>query len=140
MHVLIIGLGNIGSLLATNLVAMGHQVTGINRSPRTIAGVKTIAQPVQQLNLAQVVPIDWVYVILSPDDRSAYSYQHVFMDSIAPLQQALRQHPVQRVVFISSSSVYGSGQGEWMDETTPPQPDTPTAQVLWQAEPVCEAL
>lgn len=134
MHVLIIGLGNIGSLLATNLVAMGHQVTGINRSPRSIAGVNAIAQSVQQLNLSQVAPVDWIYVILSPDGRTADSYRHVFMDSIVPLQQALHAHPVQRVVFISSSSVYGSGQGEWMDETTPPQPDTPTSQVLWQAE------
>lgn len=134
MHVLIIGLGNIGSLLATNLVAMGHQVTGINRSLRSIAGVNAIAQSVQQLNLAQVVPVDWVYVVLSPDSRTADSYRDVFIDSIAPLQQALHTHPVQRVVFISSSSVYGSRQGEWMDETTPPQPDTPTAQVLWQAE------
>jgi nucleoside-diphosphate-sugar epimerase len=134
MHVLIVGLGSIGSQLATNLVAMGHQVTGLNRSPRSIAGVTSITQTVHQASLVQLPPVDWVYVVLTPDERTTDSYRHIFIDSIAPLHQALRQHPVQRVVFISSSSVYGSGQGEWMDESTPAQPDTPTAQVLWQAE------
>ncbi|ONG41235.1 hypothetical protein BKE30_05495 [Alkanindiges hydrocarboniclasticus] len=134
MHVLIVGLGSIGSLLATNLVAMGHQVTGLSRRSRSIAGVTSITQTVHQASLDQLSPVDWVYVVLTPDERTADSYRHIFIDSIAPLHQALRQHPVQRVVFISSSSVYGSGQGEWMDESTPAQPDTPTAQVLWQAE------
>lgn len=134
MHVLIVGLGRIGSQLATNLVLMGHQVTGISRNPPAIAGVHSMAQSVQQLNLAQVPPIDWAYVILSPAGRTAASYQQVFIDSIVPLQQALAVHPLQRLVFISSSSVYGAGQGQCMDETTRAQPDTPTAQVLWQAE------
>lgn len=140
MHVLIVGLGRIGSALATDLVAMGHQVTGLNRSPRCINGVKSIAQPVHQASLVHIAPVDWVYVILTPDDRTTASYRHVFIDSLAPLYQALGQHPLQRVILISSTAVYGVGQGEWMDETTLPQPDTPTAQVLWQAEQQWRAI
>ncbi|RYY78638.1 MAG: SDR family oxidoreductase [Moraxellaceae bacterium] len=134
MHVLIVGLGDIGRKLATNLVAHGHQVTGMSRTAQTLADVRHLAQSVHHLNLEQVPPIDWVYVLLTPDARSAESYAHIFMDSLKPLHSALQKHPVQRVVFISSTSVYGSGQGEWMDETTPPTPDRATAQVLWQAE------
>lgn len=134
MHVLIVGLGDIGRKLAANLVAQGHQVTGMSRTAQTLTDVRHLAQSVHQADLSQLKPIDWVYVLLTPDDRSAESYRHIFIDSLQPLFKALKHHPVQRVVFISSTSVYGSGQGEWMDETTLPAPDTETAQVLWQAE------
>lgn len=134
MHVLIVGLGDIGRLLATNLVALGHQVTGMSRTTQTLAHVRHLAQSVHQADLSQLAPVDWVYVLLTPDERTASSYAHIFVDSVQPLHTALQMHPVQRVVFISSTSVYGSGQGEWMDENTPTQPDTETAQVLWQAE------
>ena len=138
MHVLIVGLGGIGRKLATNLVAQGHAVTGVSRTPQVmdgdLSGVKHLAQSVHDANFDQLPPIDWVYVLLTPDARSADSYAHIFVESLKPLYAALQNHPVQRVVFISSTSVYGSGQGEWMDETTAPHPDTPTAAVLWQAE------
>lgn len=164
MHVLIVGLGGIGRVLATNLVAQGHAVTGMSRTPQTvldrIVGVTHLAQSVHQANFEQLPPIDWVYVLLTPDDRSADSYRHIFIDSLMPLSTALQHHPVQRMVFISSTSVYGSGQPEWlnnqnsknadtvdgdknakdlddinwMDEATSPQPDTATGAILWQAE------
>ena len=138
MHVLIVGLGGIGRLLATNLVAQGHTVTGMSRTPQVmegdLSGVKHLAQSVHEANFDQLSPIDWVYVLLTPDARRAESYSHIFIDSLLPLYAALQNHPIQRVVFISSTSVFGDGQGEWMDESTPPQPDTPTAVVLWQAE------
>lgn len=138
MHVLIVGLGGIGRLLAKNLVAQGHAVTGMSRTPQVmggdLCGVQHIAQSVHNANFDQLQPIDWVYVLLTPSARSAESYAHIFIDSLQPLYTALQNHPVQRVVFISSTSVFGDSRGEWMDETTQPQPDTPTAAVLWQAE------
>ena len=138
MHVLIVGLGGIGRKLATNLVAQGHAVTGVSRTPQVmdgdLSGVKHLAQSVHDANFDQLPPIDWVYVLLTPDARTADSYTHIFVESLKPLYIALKNHPVQRVVFISSTSVYGSGQGEWVGEATAPHPDTPTAAVLWQAE------
>lgn len=134
MHVLIVGLGDIGRKLAANLVAQGHAVTGMSRTAQTLTDVRHLAQSVHQANFEQLAPIDWVYVLLTPDARTVDSYAHIFVDSLNPLYAALQNHSVQRVVFISSTSVYGSGQGDWMDESTPPQPDTPTATVLWQAE------
>lgn len=164
MHVLIVGLGGIGRLLATNLVAQGHHVTGMSRSvptaEHTIPNVRHIAQSVHHANFNQLPLIDWVYVLLTPDARTAESYAHIFLDSLQPLLVALEHHPVQRMVFISSTSVYGSGSAKllnhqnnknaetikdntdgkdlermsWIDESTPPQPDSPTAAVLWQAE------
>lgn len=137
MHVLIVGFGATGQILATNLVAQGHQVTGMRRQPvpqSTVTGITMLAQSVHTSHLNQLAPIDWVYVLLTPDERTEAAYQRIFIDSLAPLYQALKQHPVQKVVFVSSTSVYGKGQGEHLDESSPIQPDTPTAKVLAQAE------
>lgn len=134
MHVLIVGFGATGQRLATNLVAQGHQVTALSRNPVPYAHIVTMAQSVHTADLNDISPIDWVYIILSADERTASSYKSIFIDSISPLRHALASHPIQRVVFISSTSVYGRGQGEWIDEHSPLQPDTATAQVLAQAE------
>lgn len=134
MHVLIVGFGLIGKRLATTLVAQGHAVTALSRSAQQQTGVRHLAQPVQAVNLSGLPAIDWVYVILSPDARTASAYAQVFLDSLAPLAQALQSHPVQRVVLVSSTSVYGQQQGEWIDEHSAVMPATATAEVLWQAE------
>lgn len=134
MHVLIIGLGKSGKLLAQQLLKQGHQVTGISRRSQQLDGVCHVAQSVHEADYAQLPPIDWVYVLLTPDERSVAAYQHTFIDSLQPIATALSTHPIQKVVFVSSTSVYGQGQGELVNELTAPQPETPTAQVLWQAE------
>ena len=135
MHVLIVGFGETAKLLANNLLAQGHQVSGLSRSGLAYAGVQMLAQQVQQADFSALAAIDWVYVLLSPDEPSVSAYQHTFLHSLSPLFSALEIHPVQRVVFVSSTSVYGPGQGEWMDEMTVPQPAAnSTAAVLWQAE------
>ena len=134
MHVLIVGFGLIGRQLATMLVAQGHAVTALSRTVAQQAGVRHLAQSVQAINLSGIPAIDWVYVILSPDARTASAYSQVFCDSLVPLSRTLQSHPVQHMVFISSTSVYGEQQGEWVDEHSHVMPTTATAQVLWQAE------
>ena len=135
MHVLIVGFGETAKLLANNLLAQGHQVTGVSRSGLPYAGVHMLAQAVQQADFSSLSPIDRMYVLLSPDERAVDAYQQTFLASLQPLFHALQPHPVQRVVFVSSTSVYGPGQGELVDELGMPQPPVgSTAAVLWQAE------
>ncbi len=140
MHVLIIGFGKTAKHLADQLLMQGHQVTGISRSIQCYTGVHCVAQSVHDADYRQLAPIDWVYVLLTPDERSEQSYKHIFIDSIQPISLALQLHPVQRIVFISSTSVYGKGQGELMDESTKPVPDTATGNVLLQAEQLWKSI
>ncbi len=135
MHVLIVGFGETAKLLANNLLAQGHQLTGLSRRGRPYAGVQMLAQDVKHADFATLLPVDVVYVLLSPDARQVTAYEDTFLHSLPSLYRALLQHPVQRVVFVSSTSVYGPGQGERVDELTVPMPKTgSTAAVLWQAE------
>ena len=134
MHSLIVGMGALGQQLAAQLLAQGHQVTGLRRTAMPVAGVTMLAQAATQADLSGVAPIQQVYVILTPDQYDEASYRHTFIDSIAPLRQALSMHPLQRLYFISSTSVYGQDQGEWVDESSPTEPRGYNGSVLLQAE------
>lgn len=135
MHVLIVGFGETAKLLANNLLAQGHQVTGLSRRGVPYHAVQMLAQPVQQPHFSTLAAVDMLYVLLSPDQRSVDAYARTFLHSLQPLFAALQAHPVQRVVLVSSSSVYGPGWGEQVDELTVPQPEAgSTAAVLWAAE------
>lgn len=134
MHSLIVGMGALGQQLAAELIQNGHHVTGLRRTALQVMGVRMLAQSVQQANLTTGEPIEQVYVILTPDRHDHASYQQTFIDSIAPLRHALSGHPVQRVYFISSTSVYGQNQGEWVDEQSFVQPRQYNGQILQAAE------
>ena len=41
---------------------------------------------------------------------------------------------MQRVVFVSSTSVHGQDQGEWINEHTPPNAQRYNGAILWSAE------
>lgn len=134
MHHLIVGMGALGQQLAQALLQDGQQVTGLRRTPVQLDGVQMLAQSVQQVDLTHVAPIQHAYVILTPDHYNVAGYRQAFIDSIEPLRQALSAHPLQRLYFISSTSVYGQDQGEWVDEQSPTQPSGYNGQILIEAE------
>lgn len=134
MHSLIIGMGALGQQLAVQLLAQGHQVTGLRRSAVSVSGVQMLVQSAQQADLSSIAPLQQAYVIVTPDQYDEVSYRQTFIESIQPLRQALSAHPLQRLYFISSTSVYGQDQGEWVNEASPTQPHRYNGQVLLEAE------
>ena len=54
MHSLIVGMGALGQQLAAQLLAQGHQVTGLRRTAMPVAGVTMLAQSAQQADLSGV--------------------------------------------------------------------------------------
>lgn len=59
------------------------------------------------------------------------AYERVFLDVPA---EAIRQQPGARLVFVSSTSVYGQQHGEDVSEASEAEPTTPTSRVLRRAE------
>jgi len=134
MHILIVGMGDTGRRVASLLVAAGHQVTGMRRHPQPQEGVKMLAQSALEPNFLALAPIDQVCVILAPNQHDEASYRQTFVQTIAPLAKALADHPVQRVLFVSSTSVYGQSDGGWVDEHSTTEPKHYNGQVLCEAE------
>lgn len=136
MNILILGCGQLGQALAEQLHQAGHQVTAVSRSAKQLShGITHLSQDIQHLDLTHLnTTFDWVYVILSPSERSLFGYQQAYVNTIQPITQALQHHPVQKLIYISSTRVYGQSQGEIVDDTTPPENHDPYAQILRSAE------
>lgn len=134
MHILFIGYGKTSQRVAKHLFGQGHQITTISQSPKTDPFANHLIQDVHQLDLSQIPPVDWVYVLLSPQQSTAEAYQHTYLNSVQPIVQALADHPVQRIVVVSSTRVYGEHAGEYVDDETSIQPPDAQAEILHQME------
>lgn len=135
-HVLIAGCGDLGSGLATELVTQGHQVTGIRRTKLDFPyGVQGITGDLVEMNNDALPDVDVVFLIMTPNGRNESAYQTAYFDTaqvIIRRYQAMTKPP--QVFFVSSTSVYGQSQGEWIDESTLAEPQSATAKILVETE------
>ena len=137
--ILIIGCGSIGTQLAHNLAAKGHDVTGLKRNPPKL-DIGEINYFTADISLAyQLVqlPLDFefIYFIVSPDGRNKESYQAIYEIGLTNLiDRFAKEGASPNWIFVSSTSVYGQSEGEWVDEESITQPDNITSQYIRQAE------
>ncbi len=144
MNILILGCGQIGQALAEELAqqdGVKHHITCVSRTAKIFDQnhIQHLAQDLLDLDLSHQPSFDWVYVIVSPSERSVDAYQRIFIDSARPVFQALQHHPVQKVIFISSTRVYGEDQGHWIDDESMPKTNDAIGQTLIVAEQLWSA-
>ncbi len=158
--ILMIGLGKIGLPVAKQLALQGHCVIGVSRStptdlvfcsPRTPKlppdndhlyqeNLHFVASDARALIIAQLSQwtsqISQICIIVSPDTPSLQDYRDSYY-AIAEHVVRLGDHlpNLKRVVFISSTGVYGQNAGEVIDINTPVfAPASATSQVILQTE------
>lgn len=142
MNILILGCGQLGQALALQL-SQQHQVTAIARRARQFAEFQYFSHDFLQLETIQtqlsVQPFDYIFCIVSPDQRTISAYQRTFLDIARPIFQALHRHNPKKVFFISSTRVYGENHGGIIDDDSPTDSQDPFGQMLraselaWQA-------
>jgi nucleoside-diphosphate-sugar epimerase len=137
---LFVGFGDIASRASNRFLADGWRVTGIARSQRTVPDWVTYWRgAVTDHHLAEPLvqeKFDAVVVTLTPDGQRESDYQRAYVETseyLLNLWQAGTQAP-RLVIFVSSSSVYHQNSGEWIDETSPAETASPSAQRLLEAE------
>jgi nucleoside-diphosphate-sugar epimerase len=88
--------------------------------------------------LARVLPgpIDRVVYLTGADKRSEAAYRRAYVDGLETLLGALasRGDTVERLLYASSTAVYGEREGEWVDEDTPALPADAVSRVLLEGE------
>lgn len=136
---LIAGCGDIGLRVATRLRAMGGEVTAIVRDRQKAAGLERagIATRIEDLDQPQDVG-DWpVLFWFAPPSAGSLS------DARLRAWLAAQRGRISRIVYISTSGVYGDCDGNWIDEDAPLTPrsdrgkrrlDAERALLAWQAE------
>lgn len=133
--VLIAGCGDVGGRLASRLADAGHEVYGLRRSVFSLAGVNALCGDVTKPDSLNFPPrLDYVFVILSPDEPGSEAYRRVYLEGTRHLLQALAGQSLRRIFWVSSTSVYGQDDGSWVDEDSPSEPDSATARVLLESE------
>lgn len=136
-RVLVAGCGDVGSRVAKLLRDTGAEVWGLRRSDRPMPeGVKQLQADLADASSLQQLPegIDQLVYLPTPDARDRAAYHRVFVEGLQHLLQALDTRALQRIVFVSSSAVYGEHDGDWVDEDTPTAPPGFNGEVLLEAE------
>ncbi|OAN18807.1 hypothetical protein A3K86_05125 [Photobacterium jeanii] len=137
----ICGCGWLGLPLAKHLVSQGFSVKGTKQTPEGAALLQAegidgyvLTLPLQESvsdNLASLWKCD-VLVVNVPPGRGSVFADHYY-DAILELVTKARAHGCKRVIFISSTSVYGELQGE-ITEVTSPVPSSISGQTHYQLE------
>lgn len=124
-RILIAGCGDIGSNLGRQLGAAGYSVWGLKRDPSDLAPpLQPLAADLSDPATLQLPPhLDAVIYSAAAASFSAADYQAAYVDGVRNLIAALRQarQSPQKILFVSSTAVYGQCAGEWVDEDTPAQ-------------------
>jgi len=142
---LIVGCGYLGQRVADRWLAAGDTVFATTRSParadqfaaiglRPLLGDVTVAGPG---GLPELPEVDTVLWAIGFDRSAAASYEDVHVTGLSRLLDRLPGRP--RVIFISSTGVWGDGSGGFVNETTPPSPTREAGRVLVAAEALLQS-
>lgn len=140
MRVLIVGCGDLGLRVARLLLADArNEVWGIRRHPpcqRENWGMRWVKADLTQPMSPQILPADMTHLVftVAPDARDESTYRAVYRRGIENVVNAINTPSLRRVVFVSSSAVYGDHGDDWVDEDTPPNPPAFNGQVLLETE------
>jgi len=138
-RVLLVGCGDLGLRAARRLLARGDEVWALRRRPPADApaGIRWLQADLGRPDtLAGSLPagITRLAWMPAPDRRDPSAYETVFTEGLRRVFGTLDAAVLRRVVFVSSSAVYGEHGEDWVDEATPPAPPGFNGRVLLQAE------
>ena len=132
---LIAGCGYIGERVVTEVLSKGEAVSAIVRSDERAKKLRTMGVFVLQLDLdtsplpsASTLHQTIFYFAPPPPKDALDTRMQSFLEGLAVSGQPTR------IVYISTTGVYGDCSGNWIDETQPANPQVDRARRRWHAE------
>jgi nucleoside-diphosphate-sugar epimerase len=139
--VVIIGCGFLGEAAAALFSARGASVLGLVRSLEsqaalTGASFETTRCDVSDNSSVEVLAprlrgVSLAIHAVSAGGGGAEEYAALYRDG---LQRIVTSWQPRRVIFVSSTSVYGQDDGSWITEESPAEPARETGRILLEAE------
>lgn len=137
MRVLIAGCGDVGIATGLRLAQQGHEVFGLRRNTNALPQpIKPVAADLADLSTAPLPTVDHVVYCAAAKSFDEATYRAVYVTGLANLMARLEAQgqQIRRLIFTSSTGVYGPSNGAWVDETTPTEPPRFSGKILLEAE------
>jgi len=142
--ILLLGCGDLGRKLAVRLITAEHAVIAVKRNPlkSPLAGLQVVLADITAEQSVKKIPtdVDIVVFVLSPSQRNKTAYQKLYGQAFLNVLSHFSHPPSSisgarpRCLLVSSTSVYGQDNGEWVDEESPAQASSFNGKALVQAE------
>lgn len=119
-RVLIAGYGYIGQQLGNILLADRFEVHALRRRWPTPPVPGIICHTLDLTDgaaLGSLPEFDYVVYAAAPQAFHDEAYRKVYVDGLRRVIERVR--PRQRLILTSSTGIYGPGNGDWIDETSP---------------------
>ena len=124
MKILIAGCGYLGTVLGRALLSRGDEVWALRRDVEALAVLERLgfylfrADLTDPKSLENLPEVDVVIVCQAP--KRGEAYKATYYDGTRNLVAALSTRKPKKIILISSTSVYSTADGSWVDENTPP--------------------
>ena len=135
LKTLLIGFGDLAQRLQSLLPG---ELVAIRRSSRPERFCRKLdATDASAMRALLAEDFDQIVVTLTPSERSDVGYQRAYVGPMRLLVALLAERQLRpRIVFVSSTAVYGQDQGQWLDETSATEPTQYNGVRLLEAEQV----
>lgn len=133
-RLLVAGCGDLGGRLPARL--SGWRIHGLRRNPARLAPrILPIMADLDDAGSLKAVAGTWDAVVYTatPAERTPAAYRKAYVDG---LNNLLSQVRTPRLLFVSSTAVYGQDAGEWVDEESVTRPRGFNGEILLEAETV----
>jgi nucleoside-diphosphate-sugar epimerase len=133
-RVLIAGCGYVGRALGRRLAAEGIETWGLRRSREGLEpDIRPIAADLADPATLRNLPpdLDGVVYAASAGGSTPEAYEAAYVRGLKNLLDVVTP---RRLIFVSSTAVFGDRQGAWTDEESPAEPDHFSGRILLDAE------
>lgn len=143
-NVAILGCGYVGRALGRRLIDRGHEVLGLCRSDTGVEAVEAAGlTPVQgdltdRSDLDALSDADSLVFTASSGGGGAAAARSIYVEGLRTVIDAASawDQPPDRLIYTSSTGVYGDHDGAWVTEESELRPATAKTEVLAEAEAV----
>jgi nucleoside-diphosphate-sugar epimerase len=99
------------------------------------AGIRPVVLELAQTDRVHALLLDRGVVFLAvAAGRAHRDYRQVYLEGARHLINASKNTPVRRLIYTSSTGVYGQDDGSWVDEDSPTQPVSERGRILVETE------
>lgn len=138
---LILGCGDLGGRVGAKLLERGGRETvvigarrNVDQLPREFQRVAFDATEDESWPAVVATKPDAVVVAISANERSEEGYRRAYVEVARQTAERFAGSKPTRVIFVSSSAVYGQEDGSWIDEASPTEPTDFRGELLLEAE------